>query len=96
VDRKEQLSKIIQSGDAIKRLTDTTEWKEFLVPLLEQKLEQIKKDAFKPEFINDHTLYVKQAAKYEAFNELIVLLNNAQNAASRALKDLEELDGNQS
>jgi len=96
VDRKEQLSKIIQSGDAIKRLTDTTEWKEFLVPLLEQKLEQIKKDAFKPEFINDHILYVKQAAKYEAFNELIVMLSNAQNAASRALKDLEELDGNQS
>lgn len=96
MDRKEQLSKIIQSGEAVRRLTDSVEWKEFLTPLLEQKLEALKQGAFNPLFITDHILYVKHAAKYEAFQELIIMLSNAESAAQRALKDLEELDGNQS
>ena len=96
MDRREQLSKIVQSGEGVKRITESQDWTEYLQPLLDMKLEQLKNDAFRPEFIQDHNLYIKHAAKYEAFKELVVLLNNAPNAANRALKDLEELDGNQS
>ena len=94
--RRAQLSKIIQSGEAVKRITDSAEWKEFLTPLLEQKLEALKQGAFNPLFITDHILYVKHAAKYEAFQELVIMLGNAEQAAKRALKDLEDLDGSQS
>lgn len=95
-DRRKQLAKIVQSGEAVKRITESTEWKEFLTPLLEQKLESLKQGAFNPLFVTDHILYVKHAAKYEAFQELVIMLGNAEQAAKRALKDLEELDGSQS
>jgi hypothetical protein len=94
--RREQLSKIVQSGEAVRRLTESSDWQEFLTPLLEQKLESLKQGAFNPLFVTDHILYVKHAAKYEAFQELVIMLNNAENAAKRAIKDLEDLDGSQS
>ncbi len=81
-------------GNAVRQLVESENWTEYVQPILDEKVDRLRSEAFKKEFIKDHEAYIAHAAKYHAFIELVAIFNATIEQGLEAEAALKEIDGN--
>lgn len=89
--KTEEISFLVAQGDYIKRLVESEDWKRYVqIPFIDNEIEKLRSEAFRPDFMKDFEAYKNHAAEYHAFTKFIAKFNNAINISKKLQKELSD------
>lgn len=89
--KRAKLLKALEQGEKIQNLTAAPEW-QFFIEWIEASKNILDRDIHSVRFINDHSGYIYNLGKFNAYDDIIKGIEAFQRAFDKASKQRIELD----